>query len=311
MPVYNLYSKRKRETERFGQADVYQYDAVPARLAGQIKYIWVDALGPELVQEGVFIPNPFWKNIHDTIAREKGVDSLYPSFDGYLDQCCRLLRLGNIDDALDVIELSFRLIAFHHPRLNDRQRKIYEIKITAEEAISELNYRFRDNGFGYQFENNQIIRIDNQLVHSEVIRPALTFLVSPMFHKANEEYLLAHEHYRHQKHQDAIVACQRAFETLIKTICELEEWPINKGDRAAELVTAIRNRGLFPDYLTKGFDAYVAMLKTGLPDLRNNAGGHGAAPKDGNVPEYIAAYALHMTATNILMLADAYEAMPK
>jgi hypothetical protein len=47
------------------------------------------------------------------------------------------------------------------------------------------------------------------------------------------------------------------------------------------------------------------MLKTGLPGVRNNAGGHGEAPDAPAVPPYIASYALHMTATNILMVMDA------
>jgi hypothetical protein len=56
-------------------------------------------------------------------------------------------------------------------------------------------------------------------------------------------------------------------------------------------------------------DTYVALLKTGLPDLRNNAGGHGEAPKAPAVPGYIAAYALHMTATNVVLLIEAMKAM--
>ena len=48
------------------------------------------------------------------------------------------------------------------------------------------------------------------------------------------------------------------------------------------------------------------MLKTGLPGVRNNAGGHGEAPDARAVPPpYIASYALYMTATNILMVMDA------
>jgi hypothetical protein len=48
------------------------------------------------------------------------------------------------------------------------------------------------------------------------------------------------------------------------------------------------------------------MLKTGLPGVRNPTGGHGQAPKAQPVPEYVAAFALHMTATNIVFAVEAY-----
>ena len=80
------------------------------------------------------------------------------------------------------------------------------------------------------------------------------------------------------------------------------------GDRASELVTLMNTQGLFPSYLGRGLDAYIAVLKTGLPSVRNNAGGHGEGPADAEVPEYLAAYALHLTASNIVLAVEAFEA---
>jgi hypothetical protein len=50
---------------------------------------------------------------------------------------------------------------------------------------------------------------------------------------------------------------------------------------------------------------YIATLKSGLPEVRNNAGGHGEAPDARPVPSYIAAYALHLSAANIVMAVQA------
>jgi hypothetical protein len=47
------------------------------------------------------------------------------------------------------------------------------------------------------------------------------------------------------------------------------------------------------------------MLKSGLPEVRNNAGGHGTAPDALPVPAYIAAYALHLSAASIVMVVEA------
>jgi hypothetical protein len=102
------------------------------------------------------------------------------------------------------------------------------------------------------------------------------------------------------------VAANRAFETTLKTICRERGWVFNPGDRAGELVTAVRKNELFPSYLDKGFDTYVALLKTGLPGVRNSAGGHGDDPAALPVPGYVAAHALHLTAANIVLLAEAF-----
>jgi hypothetical protein len=49
-------------------------------------------------------------------------------------------------------------------------------------------------------------------------------------------------------------------------------------------------------------------MKTGLPAVRNNAGGHGDAPGAAAVPRYIASYAIHLTAANIVLLMHAHNA---
>ena len=63
-----------------------------------------------------------------------------------------------------------------------------------------------------------------------------------------------------------MVAANRAFETTLKTICHERGWAFNSGDRASELVTVVRNQGLFPSYLDKGLDAHVALLRPACPE---------------------------------------------
>jgi HEPN domain len=148
-----------------------------------------------------------------------------------------------------------------------------------------------------------------QYVHAEVIKPALALLSDPAFATANDEFMTAHKHYRDGHYKDCIVAAQRAFESTLKAICTARNWSYAPGDRATELVTAVRKQGLFPDFLGKAMDTYIAMLKTGLPGVRNNAGGHGDEPNAPVVPGYLAAYALHLTAANIVLVVEAFCAL--
>jgi len=174
-----------------------------------------------------------------------------------------------------------------------------------------LNGRFCEHALGYQYENGELIRVDNQYLHAEVVKPVLRLLTERQFEKANEDFMAAHENYRHGNYKDCIVAALRAFESTLKAICSAQKWTFRPGDRASDLIKTVRANGLFPDYLGNGFDSYVAMMKTGLPDVRNNAGGHGDAPAALPVPPYIAGFALHMTATNILLLGEAFKTVKR
>ena len=61
----------------------------------------------------------------------------------------------------------------------------------------------------------------------------------------------------------------------MKVICDLKNWPYEKGARASDLIKVLRREGLFPEFAEQSFDQLVATLKSGLPSLRNEAGGHG------------------------------------
>ncbi|MDE2740031.1 MAG: hypothetical protein OXI58_00435 [Gemmatimonadota bacterium] len=43
-------------------------------------------------------------------------------------------------------------------------------------CVEELNNRFKEHGVGYQFTNGQIICIDSEFIHTEVVKPALKLL---------------------------------------------------------------------------------------------------------------------------------------
>ena len=45
--------------------------------------------------------------------------------------------------------------------------------------------------------------------------------------------------------------------------------------------------------------------------MRNNCGGHGQGVEAVVVPDYLVAYALHLTASNIVLLIEAYKSYNK
>ncbi len=299
--VLDLYSNRKRLAE--GKIpDVFVYDELSEKLRHQIIHIWRDAIGECNVtsQLSGTRANELWKCIHDAVAREHGLPKL--SDDRRMDhRCANYLRKVSVDDALDLIEVSFHYIhtVVRSFSYNDGPRK-------ADAAIEELNERFLRAGVGYQFENGKIIPIDSELIHKETVRPALHYLNQPDFEGPRHEFMTAHAHYRAGEMAAAIVDANNAFESTLKAICDRRRWKYQEGDTASKLVDLVREKGLLPDHLGKSFEQLAAVLKSGLPVVRNKEGAHGQGPKPRETPRYVAAYALHLAAVNILFLVEAH-----
>ena len=309
MPVFELYSYRKRVAEG-ATPDILIYDELPEPVRVQIIRIWKNAIGPAHVYTGLDMEevdenNAGWHEIHEIVAQEHGLFRL--SNDANLfDSCQNYLLRAAVDDALDIIEISFFYIYTIARKFNIHERAKRRITVTADKAIEELNERFRRAGVGYRFEDGQIIRIDSELIHSEVVKPALRYLHQRGFEGPHEEFMKAHTHFRDGKMKDAVTNANNAFESTLKTICKQRKWQYPQGATASNLLKIVRENGLLPNYLDNSFDQLAATLKSGLPQVRNEQGGHGQGPTPRETPEYVAAYALHLAAAKILFLCEAH-----
>ena len=196
-------------------------------------------------------------------------------------------------------------------QLNYTQFLLYRMEKDGQykKAIDELNHRFRQHDVGYQYESGQIIRVDSQLVHSEVIKPALNILSDLMYEGANDEFLSALEHYRKERYKECLNDCLKTFESCIKAICKNRRWNYKKTDTAKRLIGIMFDEELIPTFMQSHFTALRKTLEDGVPTLRNNLSGHGQGSTIIPVPEYIVTYALHLTASSILFLAKANDEM--
>ena len=61
----------------------------------------------------------------------------------------------------------------------------------------------------------------------------------------------------------------------MKVICDIRGWEYPKGARATDLLKVFRREALFPEFADQSFEQLIATLKSGLPVLRNQSGGHG------------------------------------
>ena len=317
MKIYELFSKRQKQI-RGETPDVYQYEIIPPELRAQVVHIWRDVL-EESDRRGFLNPNDAaykaYQDIHDKLCREYGMFTLGEDIGilgediGIFEKVCNfLLEEEDTEKVIDVIEFSF----FYIDKVFRNNPNTYlRPKISPDEAINELNYRFREHGVGYQYESGQIIKIDSQFTHSEVIKPALIMLSDPMYKGANEEFLKAHEHYRKGRYKECLNECLKTFESSLKIICQKNNWSYSEKDSANRLIAIVFDNGLIPPLMQSHFSALKTTLESGLPTVRNRNSGHGQGPEIVNVPEYVAGYALHLAASNIHFLVKADEDMDK
>lgn len=302
MVLANTYSRRLRASQPDG-VDVYQYDEVPDKVRVQIVGIVIDLLGD--CSFGNQHSQLLWQNLSQYVAIDGGIKSLQQheihsyKFRTHLEKYIKdSADLYGILDFCDLLFIYTEKVKHIFLSYNSYKKKI-------NQTIEDLNGYFKESGFGYEY-NNQMIRIDSQHIHKEVIKPVLQLLGDEGFKKVDEEYRLAHEHYRNKHIKDCIVACNRAFESMLKTICDLERWEYEPCARASDLITLVRKKDLFLDGMANNFNSFVAILKNGVPALRNAHGGHGEASDATEQPLYMAQYMLNLTASNLLFLHEAW-----
>ncbi|AHB11048.1 STM4504/CBY_0614 family protein [Zymomonas mobilis] len=304
MAIRDFFSKRqKRNNEEV--PDVYIYNELPRTLKNKIHQIILRAAGRDRTEKFPQVDRLF-SDIYHELCHEYGEFSLGENRPTYKDKLFTFFeKEKSIERCLDVIELSF----FHiqkkelDPFYNGSVLK----DIRFQDAISELNDRFKEYNVGYRFESGQIIRIENEIIHKEAIKPALALLHDPVFAGANEEFLKAHEHYRHKRYKECIADCCKAFESTLKIICQINGWDIKPKDGASRLIDKCIKNGLLPSYLETQFTSVKSVLESGIPTIRNNTSGHGQGSERIEVPEWLTQYVLNLTATSIVFLIQAHK----
>jgi hypothetical protein len=300
MAISDIFSKRRKKAAARG-VDVYQYDGIPSTLRVQVVHIWNDVVGQLIYLQG----EPIFSVSKAILCREYGWFKL---FEGHMETVFEevvkfFLNTKDTDQALDVIELTFRCIE----SANSENNYLFSnASMNYIDGINELNSRFRENGVGYQYVSGSIIRVDSTLIHQEVVVPALSFLADPTFKGANDEFLSAHKHYRAGNFDACLNDCLKAFESTLKIIIKKRKWAHAANDTAKKLVEIVFSNKLIPPFMQSHFAALQSVLESGVPTVRNKMGGHGKGDEEREVPIHLAAYALHLTASNVVFLVECH-----
>ena len=248
--------------------------------------------------------NELWNEVERTYRREKGIESIgNGDFAG--TRIMSFMRDCSTEAWLDFLELIAMAIKVMASDQYAYQRQTWQVTTYGQEAIDEINYRLRESGVGYQLESARLIRVDSQYVHTEIVKPALSLLSGLGFDGPRQEFMVAHQHYRSGEFRQSVTMAANALESTFKAIFDQKGWSYNQGARISDLIKVAKFNKLWPDYLDGSFDQLISTLQSGLPKIRDNDASHGQGAQLKNVPSYIAAYALHLSACKIVFITEA------
>jgi hypothetical protein len=308
MTVFDIFSKRQKRL-RGEVPDVYKYDEIPPHLRVQIIHIWDDAIGGDREASRSLEAAQVYDGLAQVLRREYGVFQLVDTSPMNCRQelCDFLLNEADVEHVLDAVETSFRFI----DKLTRRYGYLGRTHADqiATNAINELNARFLEHGVGFAYESGEIVRIDSQFIHAEVVKPALRLLARKEFAGAQQEFLEAHDHYRRGLHKEAMAGALKSLESVLKSVCDTKGWTYDKNRATAkDLIAICLEKGLVPSFWESAMGNLRALLESGVPTARNRLSGHGQGSVPVEAPRHVVTFVLHMTAAAIVFLGQASDA---
>jgi hypothetical protein len=319
MAVFDIFSKRtKRSTT--ASTEVFRYDQIPHPLRIQLLTALDDARTricdrtiPEyraLGTEGTDIFAEACVVLRRELGRgrlvnvRKRVRSLDESQSQALcDEFTVFFENCEAAEVLDGVEIVMKFIE------NAEGNHLLDQECNTKTVAAEINRRFLDHGVGYQYQSGQIIVATNSMLHSEVLTPALILLGDTRFGGANEEFLKAHEHYRHGRFPECLVDCLKTFESTLKIICDLRKWPYKPTDTAKALIDTCLTNDLVPTFTQQQLTSLRTLLESGVPTIRNKQAGHGQGATRHHVSPQLTRFGLHLTAAVVVLLVESFLAI--
>lgn len=316
MAMFDLFSRKKRDVKR-ESPDVFRYDDVPHPLRIQLlhalddarnriysrtipAYIAIGTEGTDIFAEACLVlrrelglgklieVRKRVRSMNDTQTKD-----LCDEFTAFFENC-------DSEQVLDAVQVAMRLI-----EEADRSH-LLDHECNANSVSAEINRRFLEHSLGYQYQSGQIIVESNSILHTEAITPALTLLSDPRFAGANEEFLKAHEHYRHGRLGESLVDCLKAFESSMKIICDLKGWSYKPTDTAKSLIEVCLANNLVPTFTQQQLTSLRTLLESGVPTVRNKQAGHGQGATRHQVSPHLARFGLHLTGAVVVLLVDSF-----
>lgn len=242
-----------------------------------------------------------YKLIHDTICEEHSLHNLGAIYNNsdYIDNVIKYFN--DSKDILILLDILNLFCLFISKSINNEPSATK--KRIIENFLDEINQRMLEHSFGYQYENSLLVRVDTKHTHKEIVKPSFILLKDKRFKNADEEYRDGFEAFKRGDYENVFVECNKAFESTMKIICEINKFEYNQNDTSSKLIKKLSESGFIKGYnedMLNGLSKVLSAVST----LRNKEGGHGKGVKEEIKDVSYVNFALHLTATKILFLME-------
>ncbi|WP_214749472.1 MULTISPECIES: STM4504/CBY_0614 family protein [unclassified Exiguobacterium] len=295
-----LFSQRNNPRE----IEILPYSGLSERFRVQAYHLIKEVYSTDDSIDFKYIKSIF-KWVHDKICADHALFSFAnaPTCKEYeyepVKSCLEFILNCEEDDwVVDIIEL----LVTTRIQLQGRE---HFFRFPKEHVINKLNARFKENGIGLDYVKDRILPISSTVLYNEAVKPALILMHNPLFSGALNEYQEAYNHYKNGDNKATILSVAKAFESTMKSICELNNWDFGKGTASALVNTLFSN-----DFLPSYYQTQLNSLKTtleGLPTIRNKEASHGQGMSVIAIPDHLTQYALNLAGTNITFLIKTHE----
>lgn len=295
MIIEDLYSRRyKKEHGLF--PDVFIYEPMPEKLKNTLSKIFIRSL-EECEQVERRHDTDYYEEIHDTICEEHGFKIIGDQFDDFESRITDFfIEKNDIFINLDIVNIVLNTI-FRVSNINGYLLSKFS------SYIQEINQRMLEHGFGYQYENGLLIRIDSKHMHAEIIKPTLLLLQNEKFSNADAEYRKAFDAYKNGSYEEAIREANNALESTMKIICYHKNYGLPKKHNATALIAHLREKAFISDFQMEVFNGLSKSLES-VSIIRNQIAGHGRGHEVRTIEPNMVSYVLNMTASNIKFLVE-------
>lgn len=139
----------------------------------------------------------------------------------------------------------------------------------------------------------KIILKENEVIHKSAIRPSLSILEKDDFKYAHEEFIEALTDYRKKDYGDCLTKCGSAFESVMKIICDKNNWSYKQSDTASKLLNIIFDNSNLPRFYETNF-VIIATIRNKISKS------HGAGVEQKEPSKDVAQYSINQTASSII-----------
>jgi len=303
------------QREETNEPDFYVYDTIPDPLRGKISFAVLDCLERVKAELQNLRDPKAWEVTYDgcrqhlsrALGRDIG-DGYYSKRDleDFLKSAHMIDLLRGIEVVLDhLLTLSALRRNASESGAIDAEEMRLEKEINKLFALYRLGYRIEVLGAPQEDEPIvQVIRVDSEFTHKEMVKPTLRLLQQEDFETAAEQFSDALAEYTDGKYADAITDVNSAFESVLKRVVN------RKRGTALQLIREAQTQGYFPAYQENRI-AHFAELLEALPIVRNQEGDAHGRLESGADLERFARYAVHLAAANIIFIMDEYNRRKK